>query len=62
MTTSVAIKCNGDLTEVAKRCIELRATLKLGVTRNARNLSLVPKGLPNFRGATKEHHAKYSSG
>jgi len=30
MTTSVAIQCNGDLTEAAKRCIELRATLNLG--------------------------------
>jgi hypothetical protein len=29
MTTSVAIKCNGDLTEVAKPCIELRSTFDL---------------------------------
>jgi len=30
VTTSVAIKSNGDLTEVAKPCIELRSTLDLG--------------------------------
>ena len=30
MTTSVDINCNGDLTEVAKTCIELRSTLDLG--------------------------------
>jgi len=30
MTTSVAINCNGDLTEVAKPCTELRSTLDLG--------------------------------
>jgi hypothetical protein len=30
MTTSVAIKCNGDLNEVAKPCIELRSTPDLG--------------------------------
>ena len=30
MTTLVAIKINGDLTEVAKPCTELRSILDLG--------------------------------
>jgi hypothetical protein len=30
MTTSFAIKSNGDLTEVAKTCTQLRSTFSLG--------------------------------